>query len=60
MALRNDPRLYTGGAVAFDSRPHLQLYANLQAREQAKNEAFDEYIRNADRESKFNLAGNYE
>lgn len=46
MAIRNDPRMYTGGSVVMDTRPHIQLYANLLQREQAKNEAFDEYIRN--------------
>lgn len=46
MALINDPRLYSGGAVKFDQRPHVALYANLMQRKQARDEAFDEYIRN--------------
>lgn len=46
MAIHNDPRLYSGGSVVFDQRPHVQLYANLMQRKAAKDEAFDEYIRN--------------
>ncbi len=46
MALQYDPRMYLGGAVEFDSRPHTQLYGQLMARKQAQNEAFDEYVRN--------------
>jgi len=46
MALQNDPRLYSGGSQVVDMRPHTMLYAQLKAREQAKNEAFDDYIRN--------------
>lgn len=46
MALINDPRLYSGGSAVFDSRPHTQLYANLMARKQARDDAYDEYIRN--------------
>jgi hypothetical protein len=45
MALNNHPALYTGGAERFNSRPHVQLYAQLAARKQAREEAFDEYIR---------------
>ena len=46
MALQNDPRLFTGGNVVLDSRPHLQLYAQLKQREQAKQDALDDYVRN--------------
>jgi hypothetical protein len=46
MALLNDPRLYTGGSERINLQPHVALYAKLKEREQAKNEAFDEYIRN--------------
>lgn len=46
MALNLDNRLYTGGSERFDSSPHTQLYTQLLAKEQAKKEAFDEYIRN--------------
>jgi hypothetical protein len=46
MALVNDPRLYTGGSERINLQPHVALYAKLKEREQAKNEAFDEYIRN--------------
>src|SRR5690606_1707117 len=46
MPLINNPNIYTGGAVVLDSRPHTQLYINLMQREQAKNEAFDNYLRN--------------
>jgi len=46
MALQNDPRLFTGGGERVDTRPHVQLYAQLKQREQARNDAFDEYVRN--------------
>jgi len=46
MPLQNDPRIYSGGGERLDSRPHVQLYANLMARKQARDDAFDEYIRN--------------
>lgn len=46
MALQYDPRMYLGGAVELDSRPHTQLYGQLLAKKQAQQEAFDEYIRN--------------
>ena len=46
MALINDQRLYTGGSERFDTRPHVQLYAQLKAKEQANKDAFDEYMRN--------------
>jgi hypothetical protein len=45
MALQNNPSLYTGGAERFNSRPSVALYANLMARQQAKEDAYDEYIR---------------
>ena len=44
--IKNDSRLYTGGDVAFDNKPHWGLYFQQLAREQAKNDAFDDYIRN--------------
>lgn len=46
MALQFNNDLYTGGNERFDSRPHTQLYMQLMAKEQAKQEAFDEYLRN--------------
>src|SRR5574341_528528 len=46
MALQNDPRIYSGGGVVLDSRPHVQLYAQLKQREQAKRDAYDDYVRN--------------
>jgi hypothetical protein len=46
MALQNDPRMYSGGSERVDTRPHVQLYAQLKQREQARNDAFDEYVRN--------------
>lgn len=46
MALNYDPRMYSQGSVVFDSRPHAQLYGQLLAKKQAQTEAFDEYIRN--------------
>lgn len=45
MELRNDPRLYSAGAVAFDSSPSVNVYAQLMAKKQAKDEAIDEYYR---------------
>lgn len=45
MALQNQ-NLYTGGNAQFNPAPHVQLYISLKQREQAKNEAFDEYLRN--------------
>ncbi|HRP30445.1 MAG TPA: hypothetical protein PKV73_01070 [Agriterribacter sp.] len=50
MALINDPRLYSGGSERVNTQPHVALYAQLKAREQAKNEAFDEYLRNVNKE----------
>lgn len=46
MAIQNHPSLYTGGNVVFDQRPHTQLYAQLEQRKAARDEAFDSYIRN--------------
>lgn len=46
MAIQNHPSLYSGGSVVFNQQPHVQLYATLKAREQAREEAFDEYTRN--------------
>lgn len=45
MALRYDPRLYTGGAVEVDSSPSVNMYGQLLAKKQAKEEAIDEYYR---------------
>jgi hypothetical protein len=59
MALQNHPGIYTGGTVVFDSTPTVNLYAQLQeqkqAKERAKQEAFDEYIRGLN--TKINPAG---
>lgn len=55
MAIRNDPRLYSGGSEVFDSRPHTRLYIDLMQKEQAKDAAFDEYVRNLN--MKVNPAG---
>lgn len=55
MALINDPRLFTGGSERIDTRPHVALYAQLKAREAARNDAFDEYMRNVN--LKINPAG---
>ena len=43
MAVQNDPRLYSAGAVVFDSSPSTNLYGNLLQRRQAKMDALDEY-----------------
>ncbi len=45
MALQNNAHLYTGGAERFNSQPHVALYANLMAKKQARDDAYDEYIR---------------
>jgi hypothetical protein len=45
MALQNHPALYTGGNVTIDQRPHVALYNQLMQRKQARDDAFDEYIR---------------
>lgn len=55
MALNNDARLFSGGNERIDIRPHIQLYAQLKQREQARNDAFDEYMRNIN--MKINPAG---
>jgi hypothetical protein len=46
MALQNDPRAFTGGYERVDTRPHVALYAQLMQRKQARDEAYDEYMRN--------------
>lgn len=46
MELINDPRLFSGGAVKFDSSPTVNFFAKLQAQRQAKADAIDEYVRN--------------
>lgn len=46
MALQNNPNLFTGGNERIDLRPHVALYAQLKQKEQARNDAFDEYVRN--------------
>ena len=46
MALQNDPRLFTGGNERIDLRPHVQLYAQLMQRKQAKEDALDQYYQN--------------
>jgi len=45
MAIINDPRLYSAGAVTFDATPSTNLYGQLMAKKQAKMEALDEYDR---------------
>ena len=55
MALQNHPALYTGGSERFDSRPHVALYAQLMQRKQARDDAYDDYIRNLNKN--INAAG---
>jgi len=50
MAIHNDSRIYSGGNVVFNEAPHVALYADLMKRKQAKDEAFDEYIRGLNKE----------
>ncbi len=45
MAIVNDPRLYSGGNAVFNANPHVALYANLLAKQSARKDAFDEYMR---------------
>jgi len=44
MAINNPENLYTGGSVVFDSTPEVNLYAQLQAKKQAKEEALNQYF----------------
>ena len=46
MAIQNHPSLYTGGSERFNLQPHVNLYAQLAAKKQARDDAFDEYMRN--------------
>lgn len=55
MAVQNDPRMYSAGAVALNSQPSVNMYAQLLARKQAKFDAMDAYQR--DRISKVNDKG---
>ena len=45
MATVNPAGLYTGGAVRLNSAPEANIYAQLLARKQAKDDAIDEYYR---------------
>jgi hypothetical protein len=38
--------LYSGGAVKFDTQPYINFYAQTKARQQAKDEALDQYYQN--------------
>lgn len=44
MALQNDPRMFTGGAVVFNSNPTVQFQAQQLAKKQAKEEALNKYF----------------
>lgn len=44
MAIRNDPRMFTGGAVVFDSSPTVAFAAQQEAKRQAKEEALNKYF----------------
>lgn len=43
--LQGGSGIYNGGAAVFNSAPHTQLLINLMARQNAKNDALDEYYR---------------
>lgn len=45
MAIHTDPKMYSGGAVVFNSQPEVNLYGQLLAKREAKNNAIDEYYR---------------
>ncbi len=59
MAINIPNNLYTAGAVSLDASPSVNMYAQIQARrqaqEQAKQATFDEYLRNLN--TKVNAAG---
>ena len=55
MALHNNPEMYSGGAVVFDNRQPINLYAQLLQRKQAREEALDAYEMN--RVNRMNEAG---
>jgi len=44
MAIQNDPRMYSGGAVVFDSSPTVDFFVRQQAKNQAKKEALNQYF----------------
>lgn len=46
MATRIPSNLYTEGAVVFNQQPAINLYAQLAARKQARQEALDQYYQN--------------
>jgi hypothetical protein len=46
MALQNDPRMYSGGAVVVNTQPSVNLYAQQLQRKQAREEALDAYEMN--------------
>ncbi len=55
MALHNNSEMYSGGAVVFDNRQPINLYAQLLQRKQAREEALDAYEMN--RVNRMNEAG---
>ncbi len=44
--IHNDPRLYSGGSVVFNSQPSVNLYAQLLQKKQAREDALDDYEKN--------------
>lgn len=44
MAIQNDPRMYSAGAVQFDSSPSVNMYAQLMAKRDAQKRAKDEAL----------------
>lgn len=54
MAIQNDPRLYSGGVVEFDSTPTLNTFARLNekrmAEDKAREEAANQYFTNVVKE----------
>lgn len=43
MAINTNPKMYSGGAVVFNTQPNVNVYAQLLAKRQAKIDALDEY-----------------
>lgn len=46
MPIRLPSNLYSGGAVVFNNQPSVNLYAQLMARKQARQESLDQYYQN--------------
>ncbi len=43
MSIRTDDRMFSGGAVTWNTQPNVNVYAQILAKKQAKMDALDEY-----------------